>query len=131
MSRPSRYTQALALDICTRVALGESLTAICSEDVMPVRATVYNWIVARPEFAKMYAKAREQCADSLFTEALDVARNASRESVAADRLRVDTLKWCAARLKPWTYSDKIQVEHQGAQEVKVVVEYADDPPPAE
>ncbi len=38
--RPSLYTEALAADICRRLAEGETLRAICRDKAMPDKATV-------------------------------------------------------------------------------------------
>jgi hypothetical protein len=132
--RPSTYTPQLAEAICTRIALGETLVSVCKDETMPDRATVYRWVVSNEAFCDMYAKAREQCADSWFEKAVcaaDEARAGDKEGVPGSRLYVDTLKWAAAKLRPRTYSDKLQVENSGDQTIRVVVEYADDPPAAE
>ncbi len=41
--RPTRYTPKVAADICTRLAEGESLRAICKDDAMPGLRTVMGW----------------------------------------------------------------------------------------
>ena len=43
--RPTIYTQKLASKICERLALGDSLRAICREDAMPHLATVLRWVL--------------------------------------------------------------------------------------
>jgi hypothetical protein len=128
MARPSKYTSKLGLRICERIALGETLTSICEDEGMPDRRTVFRWVVGNDAFCRLYAQAREQCADSLFDEALRVAKDADdggeKDCVPGSRLYVDTLKWAAAKLRPRSYSDKVQVEQSG--EVRVVVTYEDD-----
>ena len=41
--RPPDYTEALAEEICLRLAEGESLVSMCREEGMPGRATVFRW----------------------------------------------------------------------------------------
>jgi hypothetical protein len=131
MARPSIYTPELGRRICERIALGETLTSICAGATMPNRRTVFRWIVDDEAFCHLYALAREQCADSLFDEAMKVARAADESGdpklIPGSRLYVDTLKWAAAKLRPHSYSEKMQVEQSGITEV--VVRYADDDKP--
>ena len=132
MARPTSYTQKLGREICERIALGETLTHICESPRMPSRRTVFRWVVDNDQFCHLYALAREQCADSLFDEAMNVSRGAATSDpagVPGARLYVDTLKWAAAKLRPRSYSDKVQVEQSGITEV--VVHYVDDPPKAD
>jgi hypothetical protein len=42
--RPTDYTEALAEEICLRLAEGESLVSICREEGMPRRAAVFRWL---------------------------------------------------------------------------------------
>jgi len=58
MSRPTDYTEEVGLAICERIADGESLRTICSDNDMPGRTTVYQWLEAQPAFANHYARAR-------------------------------------------------------------------------
>jgi hypothetical protein len=43
MGRPSKYTDAIADTICSRLSNGESLAQICREDEFPSQQTVYSW----------------------------------------------------------------------------------------
>ena len=70
---------------------------------MPSRTTVVRWLSEKPEFRNQYAQAREDQADALFDEALDIARSATNQDAHAKRLLVDTIKWAAAKLRPKVY----------------------------
>ena len=61
----------------------------------------------------MYARAREEAADALADEALEVARGSVPERAASDRLLVDTLKWTAAKRRPREYGDKVDLTNNG------------------
>jgi hypothetical protein len=113
MARPSDYTVELAQNICEQVANGLALKKICEPEEMPARATVYLWLHAHKEFVDMYARAKEDCADLFAEELMDIADTGSGD-VNRDRLRVDTRKWVAAKLKPRKYGDK--VTHEGSVE---------------
>ena len=111
--RPSTYTEAKAAEICRRMVEGESLRTICKSSGMPTFVTVFNWRRTHPEFLEQYARAREDQADALAEEMLDVARSALRakssEEAQGYRLLVDTLKWRASKMKPRSYGDKLRL----------------------
>lgn len=121
VGRPTDYNIDLASEICEQIIEGKSLASICRSDGMPNAATVYRWIARFPEFREMYEKAKEDQADILVEQILDIADNAANdymegvddagyrlngENIQRSRLRVDSRKWCAAKLKARKYGDK-------------------------
>ena len=56
--RPTLYSLEIALEICDRIADGESLVKICSDAKMPKKTAVYEWLLRHKEFAEIYARAR-------------------------------------------------------------------------
>ncbi len=125
--RPSDYTEELAADICGKLAMGQPLVRICREESMPHVSTVYRWLVAKPAFRDMYARAREDQADTLADEIVDIADETpdivtddekgvfmiDGAAIQRQRLRVDARKWVAAKLKPRKYGDRIAQEMSG------------------
>jgi len=119
--RPTLYSLEIALEICDRIADGESLVKICSDAKMPKKTAVYEWLLRHKEFADIYARAREDQADTLADEihaiadelpqqVVDEKGNATRYDSAYvqwQKNRVDARKWVAAKLKPKKYSDRI------------------------
>ena len=69
----SKYTEEIAEEICALVADGVNLRRVCRMDGMPSWRTVYDWVVARPEFAARLARARDLGYDALAEEALEIA----------------------------------------------------------
>ena len=143
--RPSDYTDAIADTICERLADGESLRSICSEDEMPDKSTVMRWLNKHEAFCDQYARAREVQADSLFDEILDIADDGSNdwmerkdaddanigwrengEALRRSALRVDARKWMAGKLQPKKYSDKFQfdgsVTHEAGDSIKALMD---------
>lgn len=121
MARPSIYSEDLADTICEKLADGKSLRAICREDEMPSTSTITKWLRDNEEFSAQYARARELQADALFDDCLDIADqyDAAREAgeggsdhIQRARLRIDTRKWMAGKLKG-KYSEKYAHEHTG------------------
>ncbi len=138
--RPSGYTEAIAAEICRRIAERESLRKICADPDMPDKTTVLRWLAAEEntEFRTQYAHAREMQADTLFDEALAIADDGTNdwmerldkdgqaagwqlngEHVQRSRLRVDTRKWAAGKLAPKKYGDKLQHTGDGGGPIRV------------
>lgn len=65
-----------------------------------------------PELATRYRQAREDRADYLADEIVEIADSETDANRA--RVRVDARKWVASRLRPGAYGDQLNVEHSGA-----------------
>lgn len=131
VGRPTDYSQELADYICGELAIGKSLRSVCREEWTPALSTVFKWLRTHKEFSDQYAKAKEESADAHSEEILDIADNATNdymeavddegavayrlngENIQRSRLRVDTRKWLASKLKPKKYGEKIQQEVTG------------------
>ncbi len=136
--RPSLYTDALAAEICRRLAEGETLRSVCRDEAMPDKATILRWLAdkAKADFRAQYTYAREMQADALFDEALVIADDASgdwmedeggkktldHENIQRSRLRVDTRKWAASKLAPKRYGDKLQHTGEGGGPIRTEVD---------
>lgn len=104
--RPSKYSKQLAAKICAQLAMGKSLRTVCKADDMPHMATVFRWIADNDEFCDQYARAKEESADALVEEMLDIADD-QNEHPQSRRVRIDTRKWISSKLKPKKYGDKL------------------------
>lgn len=130
--RPTKYSDAVVDHICDKISSGKSLVDICRPDDMPGRSTVFRWLAeeSNKTFRDMYTRAREAQADALFDDLVDIADNATNdwmdanapgdagralngEALQRSRLRVDTRKWAASKLKPRKYGDRIHNELSG------------------
>lgn len=130
MGRPSIYSEELAARLCSELASGKSLRAVCKADDMPAVTTVFLWLQSKSDFLKQYEKAKAESADFLVEEMLDIADDGRNdwmetfdnegnsagwklngEHVQRSRLRVDVRKWAASKLKPKKYGEKVDVEH--------------------
>lgn len=129
--RPTDYSQELADKICEQLASGDSMRTVAKSDGMPAMATMFRWLREKPEFREQYAKAKEEAADAYAEEMMDIADDASNdwmvrhgkddqeswqlngEHVQRSRLRIDTRKWIASKLKPKKYGDKIDMTSDG------------------
>lgn len=114
MARPTDYTPELATKICKRIAGGESLRSICSDEEMPNRSTIHLWILdpAKKEFSDQYELACNTRAENMFDELEAIADNTDGD-VQRDRLRVDTRKWYLSKVLPKKYGEKLDLTSDG------------------
>lgn len=134
VGRPTDFNKDLMDVICSRISLGESMRSICRDDNMPVQTTMFRWLRERSEFKQQYDLAKEESAESLADEMTDIADNECTKPLMIDgkpmygddgkpimvvdstavqhaKLRIDTRKWAASKLKPRKFGDKIQNEN--------------------
>ncbi|MDF0521522.1 hypothetical protein P0R31_30190 [Bradyrhizobium yuanmingense] len=133
MVRPTEYSPEVVDAICDQMVNGKGLLKICADENMPGRTTIYRWLATNPEFRKRFAEAREALMDFYAEQILNVAFDesgdvildqkdgktsavANHAKVQRDRLKVDSLKWTAARLFPKRYGDKMELLGQNVQE---------------
>jgi hypothetical protein len=72
IGRPSKYTPELAAEICERLSNGEPLRQICRDDHMPAWTRIYDWMGRDEALSGAIARAREQGADAIAEEALEI-----------------------------------------------------------
>jgi hypothetical protein len=118
--RQSEYTQEVADLICEKLCDGESLRAICLSDDMPSRSTVFKWLNDNQYFSDQYARAKEEQAEALADDIIAIADqyDTAKDTLQPDliqraKLRIDSRKWVASKLKPKKYGDKVQSEISG------------------
>jgi hypothetical protein len=122
------YSEALGDEICSRLANGDSLRAICQTEGMPGKATVLGWTLdASHPFAQRYVTARQTGYLTMAEELLEISDNskadfiqgedgrrvADHEHIARARLRVDTRKWMLSKMLPRVFGDKVTTEVTG------------------
>lgn len=146
--RPSKYSPALVDKICREIREGKSIHSLTTEAGMPCEDTIYEWLNTKPDFSEKYARAREERADRMAEEILDIADDATKDTkeiknddgkvigevcdhewVNRSRLRVDSRKWLMARMAPKKYGDKITQEVTGkdGNPIQVTVRWGKKP----
>lgn len=115
----TKFSQEIFDEICVRIAEGESLRKICKDEKMPSLVAVWKWLNNSEELVKQYTRAREEQAETLVDEIIDISDEKkddtfldkdgneviNHEAIARSRLRVDSRKWIASKLKPKKYGD--------------------------
>lgn len=127
----TEFSQEVADAICERLSDGKSLRSICADDTMPSKTSVFRWLADNATFRDQYARARELQAETLVDEIVDISDDSTNdyitktntdgstyeqlnsEHIQRARLRVDSRKWLAGKLKPKVYGEKSSVEVTG------------------
>ena len=120
MGRPVLYglDNPIWETIVEGIADGKSLSSVLKAPNMPSHALARLMIRDNVVFREAYERALQHRADRLAEEILELAdedppkglEGASLNAwVQNKRLRVDTRKWIASKLKPKTYGDRIDV----------------------
>jgi len=126
---PTTFNQRTADLICIMISEGMSLRKILKEDktgMLPAQSTVYEWLLRYPDFAEQYTRAREEQADTLADEIIDIADEQPEIVAVTDKKtgaliehkldgaflqwqknRIEARKWTAMKLKPKKYGDKL------------------------
>lgn len=111
---------SLSLRKATRKAVGHF-----KMDHIPL-TTAYDWI-ENLGYTEQYARAREQRAENIFEEIIDIVDcedndivvdengtpRVNNDVIQRDRLRVDARKWMLGKMQPKKYGDKIDVTSDG------------------
>jgi hypothetical protein len=135
--RPTRYTQTLADEICAYLAMGQSLRSICGKEdddpqkqKFPAVRTIFYWLRSNEAFLQQYTRAKQESADAMADEILDISDDGSNdwmerhygdedvwvtngEALQRSKLRVDTRKFLMAKMKPKVYGDKLDLTTDG------------------
>lgn len=110
--RPTDYTEELAAEFCSRIALGRSLRSVTQDDGMPCAKSIYNWFGKHPDFVQQYAQAKADSADSRADQIEEIADKVlvGEYEPQAARVAIDAFKWTSGKHKPKKYGDKQQIE---------------------
>lgn len=94
------------------------------------RPTFFKWIDGDEQLINHYARAREERAEKLFEEILEIADETTKDTVTIDedgiqiekvnreviertRIRIDARKWMLGKMQPKKYGDKLDVTSDG------------------
>jgi len=105
---------------------------------MPSKTTVFSWMRIYPEFLDQYTRAKEESADAMAEDVLDISDDGhndwmekhygddvvwveNKEALARSKLRVETRKWLMAKMKPKKYSDALKLSGDDESPLSFVV----------
>lgn len=109
------FDQGIADAVCDEYAHRVSLslqTILSRNPAYPSYSTFRKWCRRNAEFEKQYARASEDRAMLFAEEIIGIADAVKDETenaaVQAARLRVEARKWCASKLYPRAYGDRLE-----------------------
>ena len=107
---------------------------------MPDKATVLRWLSQDTVFRDQYARAREDQADALFEEVLEISDDGTNdwmgkksndgdvigwqengEALRRSALRISARQWIAAKLRPKKYGDKVALAGHDGGALTVII----------
>jgi len=123
IGRPSKYSPAVAQEICEGLAEGIPLREICRRDHMPEWRTVYDWMARDEALSTAIAHARDIGYDKMAEECLQIADTPvegrkivetddgkvmyTREDMLGHRkLQIETRLKLLAKFNPKKYGDR-------------------------
>lgn len=133
--RPVYDRKPIIDEICTRVATGETLRAICREEGKPHWTVVYDWLKEDEDFSLRFARARELGHDAISEECLEIADDKSTDyrldpekglvvdgdHIQRAKLRIETRLKLLAKWNPKKYGDSTQIKHADADGNKLTL----------
>ena len=125
-----QFSQELFDQICSNLSEGLSLRTVCSLPGMPDKSNVFRWLREKPGLRDQYARAKDEAADAIAEDMLDIADDASndfmtihkgdieyevehREVTSRSKLRVETRQWYLSKLKPKKYGNNLDITSGG------------------
>lgn len=133
-----KWTEDIETEILERIAKGEAIRNICLDDWLPSWPTVNKRLREDEAFVARYARARDDQADVLFEQCLAIADSQEGDVITVDgeervnhdniqraKLRIDTRKWMAGKLRPKVYGEKLDLNHGGNVTVNLPERTAD------
>ena len=122
------YNPEIADEICVLIAEGCTIRDICAREGMPNMKIFFRWLRENEEtFGVQYARAKEEQAENMVTEMLQIADDARNDWMEKETKNgtirvvdheIDTRKWLASKLKPKKYGDRII--HAGDEQAPLV-----------
>lgn len=122
--RPSKYTPELGAEICDAIASSE--LGLCHLVDMnphwPMRSTIFLWRRTQPLFSDMYTRAKEDQTEVCVEHMQEIMNEPHKYQdletgfIKLDhhmlRLKMDAIKWQAAKLKPRKFGETKTEEAQ-------------------
>jgi hypothetical protein len=125
--RPVAFTEELFIKLLDRLAQGETLVAICADQTMPTRQSLFQKLYKDENARELYYAAREMQMEAMAEEILELSDNnsddwstddrgrrvANNDVLQRARLKVDTRKFIMAKMAPRRFGEKNFTEVSG------------------
>ena len=126
------YTEKEKNDIFDKIIKdiknGLSVRKILEREGMPANNTLLDWIEEHPEWAKQYARAKQESAEVDADNVNYIAELCLSGEIdpSVARVAIDAYKWSSGKKKPKKYGDMIKIDYNQLDEnVKPDVDFDD------
>ena len=127
VARKKMTREKIKVFVCNQLRdSSKGLRNLCDEiKGLPDRSTIHDWLSKDSEFADLYARAREDQAEYMAEEILEIADDGKNdymenddsatgfrvmgENIQRSKVRIDARKWLMGKLKPRKYGDRLDV----------------------
>lgn len=108
--RSNEEVRELMPELCALVAEGKTVRQVAKHFGVSA-GTILRWVGIDEKHTEQYTRAREAASDLFENDIIEAAMSVIPETAAADRVKIDALKWVAARRSPKKYGDRITQDH--------------------
>lgn len=119
---PVEYSLLLVDVICSYIRNGKTLAYVSRQEGMPSLDRLYHWLTVHPEFKQRVQAAKKQRTEVYYDLIIETAMStASKEDVAINKLKIDTLKWAVEKTNPEEYSSGDNNQGKGSASVNITL----------
>ena len=120
-TKPNINDPDLVAQICARLGAGET----CKKVIRALGVENEFWLRMQTDeaFQAIIARARIQGQEAMAAETIDIADEATEETVNSSKLRIWARQWHASKLAPKKYGDRVQQEVTGADGGPLVIKW--------
>ncbi len=93
-------------EVCERLALGETLSRICTAPDLPDRRTIHRWAAKDSNIADSILTARRLGGWAMFDEATDRLMNATPQTIQVERELAHHVRWSISKLAPDVFGER-------------------------
>jgi hypothetical protein len=108
-TRPNPLDPGVVDRIAEGLIEGHSIKKVCEPKDMPDYSMVYRAMAKDPIFATAIARAREAQQEAIIDSTIDLADEATPETVHVAKLQIWARQWRAAKLAPKKWGDKVDI----------------------
>ena len=111
VDRPKELTTEAVTEILTRIAKGESVNKITSDEHLPSYRTFYRALLDDEKLREQYTFATQIREQRLFDEIIEIADSASTaEDAQVAKVQIEARKWALAKMNPKKYAENNKPE---------------------
>ena len=133
---PEAVPQEFVEEIIAWVSEGKTLREYCRQEGKPAWRTVYGWMDKDEQFRARFARAREDGADAIAEEGLQILETFPLATGQDGKLDSAHVAWLKNRFEgrmkllakwfPQRYGEKVNLQHEGGVTLNVVTGVSDD-----